>query len=68
MQRREGTHPHLKTSACKFSSAKGCPYLTSAHGYLAEKVRGGSKVVNGVGRNDLFRYVAKISHPIIENT
>ena len=68
MQMRGGTPPPLKTSACKFSSAKGCPYLTSAHGYLAEKVRGGSKVVNGVGRNDLFRYVAKISHPIIENT
>ena len=68
MQRGEVPPPSFKASACKSSSAKGYPNPPSAHGHLAEKVRGGSKVVNGIGRNDLFRYVAKISHPIIENT
>ena len=27
---------------------------------------GGAKLSKGGGRNDLFRYVAKISHPIFE--
>ena len=50
MQRRGGNPPPLKTSACKFSSAKGCPYLTSAHRYLAEKVRGGGEQSGQWGR------------------
>ena len=57
--------PSLKTSACKFLSAKGYPNPPSAHGHLAERVRGGEggKVVkNCGGKNDLFRYVAKNSH------
>ena len=59
---RGGYPPPLKRLPVNFCQPRDAPLP-----HLAEKVKGGgAKLSKGGGRNDLFRYVAKISHPIFE--
>ena len=74
MQKMEGTHRPLKRLPANFCQPRDAPipHLPTAiwpKGFECVCVCGGGgcKVVkNGGGRNDLFRYVAKISHLFLE--
>ena len=72
MQRTGGEYPQppLKRLHANFCQPRNDPLP-----HLAEKVKGGrggeggfTGVKNGGGRNDLFRYVAKISQQFLANT